>query len=450
MSHSNDDADPARTVHRSTRRRFLAGVGTLAAALSVASPSVAQTPPPPKAFGTTPLPSDAFRDNGAAPNGATPGGPAEAGVTDREVRFGITAPFSGPSRELGRQMKLGLDTAFALANDAGGIAGRRLALISADDGYDPDRALENMKLFHDRDHVFGVVGNVGTPMAALTLPYALANKMLFFTPFTGAAFLRNVPPDRYVFNYRPSYAEETEAVVSYLMRVKGFKAKEIAVFAQDDAYGKSGLDGVSRALRAAQGGFSEPGLVMNYQRNTVDVAQAMAQMRATKSGAIKAVIMVATYRAAAKFIEFTRVGFPKLVYTNVSFVGSNALSDELTLLGPSYAEGVLVTQVVPPVDGYSKAVIDYKAALAKYFPGERPDYVSFEGYIDGLILVEGLRRTGHGLTLDALVTALEGMHDFDLGLGVPLSFSASDHQASHKVWGTVLDKAGHYTPIDLL
>jgi branched-chain amino acid transport system substrate-binding protein len=159
--------------------------------------------------------------------------------------------------------------------------------------------------------------------------------------------------------------------------------------------------------------------------------------------------MVATYRAAAKFIERTRDLYPKMIYTNVSFVGSTALKDELMLLGPSYADGVIVTQVVPAIDGYSKAVLDYKAALAKYFPGEAPDYVSFEGYVSARILVEALRRAGPQVDVEKLVDALEGVQGLDLGLGTIINFSSSEHQGSHKVWSTQLDNAGVYKPIDL-
>ena len=159
--------------------------------------------------------------------------------------------------------------------------------------------------------------------------------------------------------------------------------------------------------------------------------------------------MVATYRAAAKFIEKTRDPLPGLVYTNVSFVGSTSLATELMVLGAKFATGVIVTQVVPPVGGYSSVVLDYKAAMEKYFQGDTPDYVSFEGYLEANILIEGLRRAGPQFDTERLVGVLEGLKNFDLGLGVPVNFSPADHQALHKVWGTQLDEAGHFQSIDL-
>ena len=191
---------------------------------------------------------------------------------------------------------------------------------------------------------------------------------------------------------------------------------------------------------------------LNYARNTVDVDAGIAQLvqfnRQRNTPPIKAVIMVATSRPAAKFIERTRDVIPGLIYTNVSAVGGSALADELTLLGPRFANGVIVTQVVPPVEGYSSVVIDYKAALAKAFPDASPDYVSFEAYLETNILIEALRHAAQPLDTEKLVAALESLHDFDLGLGTPVSFGRTDHQAVHKVWATQLDGTGHYQPID--
>jgi ABC-type branched-subunit amino acid transport system substrate-binding protein len=376
-------------------------------------------------------------------------GSAVRGVTDSEIRFGISAPFTGPAKELGLNMKIGIEAAFNVANAKGGVYGRQLRLIAADDGYEPTRTAVTMPQLYERDQVFGLVGNVGTPTAVVALPYALDRKMLFFGAFTGAGLLRNDPPDRYVFNYRASYAEETAAVVNYLVKVRGFLPEQIAVFAQQDAYGDAGFAGVEKAIRSLRGGNASPILRLNYQRNTVDVDDAVAQLRQKRGFPIKAVIMVPTYRAAAKFIEKTRDLYPDMIYTSVSFVGSTALAEELMLLGKRYATGVIVTQVVPAVDGHSSLVLDYKSALAKYFPGQAPDYVSLEGYVDANVLIAALQRNGAQVDTERLVGTLENLRDLDIGLGTPVTFSRSDHQGVHKVWGTQLDETGHYQPIDL-
>jgi ABC-type branched-subunit amino acid transport system substrate-binding protein len=374
-------------------------------------------------------------------------GPPVRGITDREIRFGMAAPFSGPAKELGRQMKLGIDTAFNRINDSGGVDGRMLKLVAADDGYEPSRTPEAMKQLYDKDQVFGFIGNVGTPTAAVAVPYALERRSLFFGAFTGSNILRNDPPDRYVFNYRASYAEETDAVVHYLIKLRRLQPRQIAVFAQQDSYGDAGFAGVAKAFRAL--GINDSAILrLNYKRNTVEVDDAVNQLKSLKTP-VKAVVMVATYRAAAKFIEKTRDLYPGMLYTNVSFVGSTALAEELTLLGSRYASGVIVTQVVPAVGGYSSAVLEYKNALAKYFPGESTDYVSLEGYVAANVLIQALKRTGPQLDTEKLIDNLEAMRNIDLGLGTSLNFGRSEHQASHKIWGTAIDENGKYQPIEL-
>jgi len=358
----------------------------------------------------------------------------------------MAAPFTGASKELGRQMKVGLEVAFASANADGGVNGRQLRLVALDDGYEPSRTAEVMRELSDKRGVFGFVGNVGTPTAAVALPYALSRQMLFFTPFTGASLLRKDPPDRTVFNYRASYLEETATIVRYLVEVRRIRPDQIAVFAQNDSYGDAGYQGVVRTLRQ----FRRDGttLKVTYERNTTDVASAGARILERKDR-IKAVVMVATYRAAARFIEQVRSQRPQMLFTNVSFVGSQALAEELMQLGPRFAEGIIVTQVVPLPTSRSTAMLRYQEALALYAPGEKPDFVSLEGYVDGNLLVEGLRRAGRALTTDSLVKALEDVRGLDLGLGTSLSFGPMEHQASHKVWGTVLDRTGNYQMLDL-
>jgi len=415
---------------------------TLPATPQTAAPAPAVSSPPPPQSSPPPAPAPAPQLAAISPESAI------RGVTGKEIRFGMAAAFTGPAKELGRQMRLGIETAFNKANDAGGVQGRQLRLVTADDGYEPARTAEAMKQLYEKEQVFGIIGNVGTPTAMVAVPYALEHRMLFFGGFTGANVVRRDPPDRYVFNYRASYAEETDSVVRYLVRVKHVKTAEIAVFAQQDAFGDSGFAGVAKAVRAVKGVDSANILRLNYKRNTIDVAEAIAQLKASKTP-IKAVVMVATYRAAAKFVEKTRDAYPSMIYTNVSFVGSTSLADELMLLGGKFAKGVIVTQVVPAVEGYSSLILDYKAALAKYFPGEAADYVSLEGFVAANVLIEALNRTPPPLDTEKLVDTLENLRAFDMGLGTLINFGKAEHQGSHKVWATELDNAGHYQPIDL-
>jgi ABC-type branched-subunit amino acid transport system substrate-binding protein len=415
---------------------------------SIAAPALpAVIAPPAPAAAPSVASSFSAATAATAPTAPVPVGPAVRGITDREIRFGIAAPFSGSSKELGRQMKLGIDTAFNRVNDAGGVEGRMLKLIAADDGFEPTRTADAMKQLYEKDQVFGMIGNVGTATAAVALPYALDRRMLFFGAFTGANVIRHDPPDRYVFNYRASYAEETDAAVRYFVKMRRIPPRQIAVFAQQDAGGDAGFAGVAKSFRSL--GASDSGILrLNYQRNTVDVDDAVNQLKAQKVP-IKAVVMISAYRPAAKFIEKTRDLFPGMLYSNISFVGSTVLADELMLLGPRYAAGAIVTQVVPAVSGYSSIVLEYKNALAKYFPGEAADYVSLEGYVAANVLIEALKRTGPQLDTEKLIDVLENMRDLDLGLGASLGFGRAEHQASHKIWGTALDETGKYQAIEL-
>jgi branched-chain amino acid transport system substrate-binding protein len=418
--------------------------------VGVAAAAAAQVPGPP------PVRADSIEPSGdtrtakvvAAVNSASANSTIQ-GVTDTEIRFGMAAPFAGPAKEMGRQLKLGIDTAFAAANDNGGIGGRQLKLVTADDGYEPARTLNAMKELYEKNQVFGFIENYGSPTALISIPYALEHHALYFGAFTGANSLRHDPPDRYVFNFRAGYAEEADALVRYLVKVRRLRPEEIGVLTQQDAYGEAGMDGVAKAMRALRNGNQGTTFRMTYNRNTVNVDDAVALLRRQKPNAIKAVVLVATYRPAAKFIEKTRDLYPEMIYATISGVGSTGLADELALLGPRYADGVIVSQVVPAVDGYASVSLAYKKALAKYFPGESPDYMSLESFLTANVLIEGLKRAGQQLDTETLVDTLENVHNFDMGLGPRVNFGPAEHQAVHKVWGTQLDQAGHFHAIDL-
>jgi serine/threonine protein kinase/ABC-type branched-subunit amino acid transport system substrate-binding protein len=397
-------------------------------------------------------------------------GPVERGVSDTELKIGMSAVFSGPSRELGQNMKLGVETSFQAENDRGGVHGRRLTLTALDDGYEAARATETMKELLGEREVFAFVGNVGTPTSAVAAPFASQNKAVFFGAFTGAPVLRQDPPDRYVFNYRASYREETARSVKYLLDVQKLAPEQIVVFAQDDSFGDAGFEGVTKALRA-NGHANVETLRVGYKRNTADVdaaiesivsyhdrldpasaerAKTNPQLRVLKHP-VKAVIMVATYRAAAKFIQKMHAirRLRNALFFNVSFVGSETLAEELSGVSPELCSNVYVTQVVPLFDSGSTGVRRYREQLAKYQPQAQPGFVSLEGYIVGTIFVEALKRAGRELTTEKLVDTFEQIDGLDLGFGTRIGFSLSEHQGSHKVWGTRLDRECRYQAVDL-
>ena len=389
--------------------------------------------------------------NSAAATPQGDGVPAAAiapaqGITDATIEFGASIANSGPNRDFGRSITLGIRTFFESVNDEGGINGRTLKLTALDDGYEPDRALANMRDLFEKRKVFASVGNVGTPTAKVTVPYALAHRLLFFAPFSGAAFLRHDPPDRYVFNYRASSGEETAALVQYFVKIRQIPSDRIAVFAQNDSFGEEGFQGAVRALRAYR---IRPDDIIRtgYERNTLQTAQAVDKIIANRAR-IQAIVMVPTYAAAAQFVKGLKDRNVNVVLGSVSG-GGNSLAERLREMGPQYGEGMIISQVVPHFQSGATGVLRYRELLHKYHPEAEPGFISLEGFIAAECLVEGLRRAGPDVTTEKLIDALESIRDLDLGIGPIISFGPSRHQASNKVWGTVLDRNRNFQTLDL-
>ena len=399
-----------------------------------------------RAFRTEPKPVPGA-PQAAPPLAVAPSSGPVAGVSDTQVVFGMSSPFSGAIKELGRGMRTGLEVAFAVANESGGVHGRKLHLMALDDGYDPERTKSVMQELLEQRKVFAIAGNVGSPTAAVTIPMVMGKKVVFFGALSGAPLLRKSPPDRYVFNYRPSYAEETAAAVRYLVDVRRIDPRQIGVFHQSDAFGEAGLAGVEEQLRRYRRNPAEM-VRATYQRNSADVSEAIARFRKDQ-GKVKAVVMVATYQAAIQFVQQAKDRGLGLVFTNVSAVGANELAEGLTSAGPGYTSDVMVTQIVPLPTSKATAALRYQAALEKHAVGEKPGFLTFEGYIVGNILIEALRRAGKDLNNERLVAAFEDIKGLDLGIGTPITFGPKEHQGSHKVWGTELQPDGSYKSIDL-
>lgn len=360
--------------------------------------------------------------------------------------FGMSADFSGSNREIGREMQLGIQTYFYEANKQGGVNGHPLELIALDDRYEPEPARENFRDLVENRGAFAVIGSVGTPTANAAIPVALETKTLFFGPFSGAGILRKDPPDRYVFNYRASYQEETAALIRYFVSVRGVPPSGIAVFSQNDAYGDDGFRGVVRTLQDF--GVSEKDILhVRYERNEFQLEAAADEVLANPQKA-KAVIIIGTYRQASRFITGVRSKRPETLFASVSFVGARALAEAFREMNPEMAEGVVISQVVPFYNSNATGVIRYRNCLENFAPNQRPSFVSLEGYITAKILTTALRRAGK-LDTETLIDTLESLQNLDLGTGAILSFSPSRHQASHKVWAVVMDEKAEFHELAL-
>lgn len=346
---------------------------------------------------------------------------AETGVKDDEIILGMSTALTGPASALGTGLKAGITAYFEKVNAQGGVHGRKIRVISYDDGYEPTETVKNTGKLINEDKVFALLGYVGTPTAKAVLPIIDKDKVIFFAPFTGAEFLRN-PVNRYIFNVRSSYFNEAESQIQYLTSKLGIK--KIGIFMQDDAYGLAVKGGVMRALEKRNLSLAGEG---RYKRNTENVDEALSVLKAANP---EAVSMVGTYKAMAAFITKARAAGFKPIFLNVSFVGTEALIEELAGKG----DGTIITQVVPsPFDASLPIVGEYQADMKASAQGE-PGYVSLEGYIDALVFVEILKKAGRNLTRDSFISSAESL-SLTHG-GMKFGFSPSNHEALDKVFIT--------------
>lgn len=335
---------------------------------------------------------------------------------DDRVVLGQSAAFTGPAAQLGIQFHAGAKLYFDQLNAQGGAGGRRVEIRQLDDGYEPERCAANtQKLI--ADDVFALFGYIGTPTSVAALPLATKARIPFFAPFTGAMSLRE-PFNRMAFHLRASYNDETALIVRQLTSLG---LKRIAVFYQNDAYGKAGLDGVNLALAAQS---LKPVAQATVERNSVDVAAAVATINAA---APDAVVQISAYKSCAAFIRAARkAGFGGTFY-NVSFVGTQALADELGKDGA----GVVISQVMPSPYNQSRAIAREFVDATKKAGNVQANFSSMEGYLAAKVFSEALRRTTK-TGRDGLVTALESINDQSFG-GFQVSFSTSNHVASRFV-----------------
>jgi ABC-type branched-subunit amino acid transport system substrate-binding protein len=362
---------------------------------------------------------------------------AEPGVFEDRIVLGQSAAFKGPAAALGLGMRQGILAAFEEANAKGGVNGRKLELISYNDGYEPNKAIENTQKLLLEDKVFALIGEVGTPTSKAAQPIASDAGVPFIGPFTGAEFLRS-PYKRTVINVRASYFQETEAMVEHLVTDLG--VSRIAILYQDDSYGRAGLSGVKRALERRNMELVAEG---TYKRNTTAVKRAVLAIR---KGNPEAVIMIGAYKPCAEFIKLARKVGIRAKFLNVSFVGSKALAKELGDAG----QGVIVTQVVPfPEDESVPLVARYKEALRAVNPDAEVGFVSLEGYTVGRLVIRVFGELGAAVTREGFLNKIAEVRTFDLD-GVTLIYGAEDNQGMDQVFLTVIQPDGRFKAVDRL
>ncbi|QEL64545.1 hypothetical protein OTERR_10690 [Oryzomicrobium terrae] len=351
---------------------------------------------------------------------------AETGVTDTSILLGMSSPFSGPNGAYGQEMRETISAYFDQVNKAGGVGGRKLELVALDDGYETDRAVANTRALIDDKKVFALLGFYGSSPTTAAMEVFSAAKVPLIGTISGADSLRT-PVNRYMFNVRASYAQETEAIVTQLVSLG---LTNIAVFYQNDGFGKSGLDGVIAALKKHK---LTPSAVGTVERNSVDVSKAVQAI--SKVGA-QAVVMVTLYKPTAEFVRQMRKIDQNPQFMTLSPVGADLLVQELG----NDARGIGISQVMPyPWNEATPVVREYQRLMGKQ--QAKYSYYGIEAYITAKLLVETLRKQGKDLTREKLVTTLESLGNYDLG-GYRVGFSPNDHGGSRYVDLTVIGSGG--------
>ena len=348
---------------------------------------------------------------------------AADGVTASEIKIGMVNPQSGPASGLGKGMRSGAEAIIKQTNAKGGIHGRQVTMVVGDDGYEPNRSVDETLKMIEEQKVFSLFGYVGTPTSNAVLPIVKEMDVPLVGAFTGAMSLRQ-PVTKQVFNVRASYDDESEALVAHFLS-KG--AKSVAVFYQDDGFGLAVLSGTEKALKKRGMAVVAKG---TFQRNTVAIKGGLASMLEAKPDAV---VMVGPYTPLATFIKEARAAGLKSQLATVSFVGTDNLVAEVGKDG----DGVVISQVVPfPADDDLALTRECRAAV-KAHNGEALGFVNFEGCITAKVMLAALERSGKEPTRGSLIDSLRGMSGIDLG-GMKFGFAADNHQASNAVFLTLI------------
>ncbi len=349
----------------------------------------------------------------------------EPGVTDKMILIGSCSALEGPARILGTETVKGATAYLHLVNEKGGVNGRKVQLQAFDDSYDPDKTQACFNRLV-KENVFAAGFFVGTPTAAKYVPMAEEHKLPVVGLFTGAQLLYS-PLKHWVINVRASYYDETREMINGLNEIG---VKKVGVIYQDDAFGKAVLDGVKIALEKHH---SAPVGLGTFQRASLDVDGGIRSARAANP---EAVVLVGPYAPVAEIVKRSHAQGWRPIFLTVSFVGTEAFIKE----AGKDADGMVITQVVPPYDRTDFPTIAmYREAMNKFYAGAPPTFASLEGFVDAMVLVEGLKRSGKDVNRAKLISSIESIHKMDVGLGkLVLDYGPEDHKGFDTVYPTII------------
>lgn len=349
---------------------------------------------------------------------------AVQGVTDSEIKIGMSTPLTGPVGAYGKEMQDAIINYFNLINADGGIYGRKLKLVTLDDGYETEKTVANTKKLINEEKVFGLIGYYGSSPTTAAMQVFSAAKIPLVGTVSGAGSLRD-PVNPYMFNIRASYKDETRAIVDLLVTMG---LKRIGVFYQNDGFGKSGLDGVTEALKKYN---LAPEAVGSVERNSMDIEPAVAKMAQVRP---QAVIMVTLYKPTAEFVRKMKKAELNPVYMALSPVAADVLEKELG----EDARGIGISQVMPyPWNGILPFNKELKRAAELNNKPFKESYYGSEGFMDAKVFAYGLKKSGKNLTVEGFTNALNEMRKVDMG-GFMIDFSPANHNGSNFIELTVI------------
>lgn len=353
-------------------------------------------------------------------------------------RFGQSAAFSGPSRDVGIGVRLGIEAAVLESNQNGGVNGAQILFTNLDDGYEPRRAITNVRELITEWDVFALIGGVGTPTSRAVVGIAREAQVPFVAPITGAAFLRDVEEMPNVINLRASSQQQVDEMVARLLEDRGIS--RVGVLYQDDSFGRTGLASAINSL--ARHDLLPVGTGV-YERNTVAVKTAVLDLQLADPDAV---IVIGANNPSVAAIKWSHeIGFSP-VFLNISLRGGLEL---LQVLQSGDIE-VFVTQVVPDFRSDELEIAkSYRRAVENYQPGSTLGYSSFEGYIAGRLLLEAMHSCGEEVTQECVIGRFRQDTPMNLG-GLILKFGPNDNQGLDEVYLTGLNSVGQLVPVQSL
>lgn len=357
---------------------------------------------------------------------------AEPGVTDTEILVGQPAGVTGPLAELAPDILNATQALFDSVNEKGGVHGRKIRVLTMDDGYIVANTVKVVSHMIEKEPVFTLMNMTGTSNVAAVLPLLEKENppLPLIAPFTGADLMRT-PAINHVFNIRASYADETEKIVHHLATLG---AQRIAVLWSNNGFGKDGLAGVQKALekRGMKLYADAP-----IEQNASDTDKAVTALYDRRP---EAIIMITAGAPTVSFIKgYNKVRKGMHFYT-LSVMGSQAT---LRALGAD-GVGVVVTSVVPfPWDTTHPLAREYRSVMQKAGYSNL-SFLGFEGFINAKVVVEGLRLAGRDLNRTRFVNALASIKRLDLG-GFTVGFSKDSRQGSRYVGLTIVSSGEKFT-----